>query len=362
MKPTTLTTFRHGPVCFARIELADGTAGFGQLSTYDTDLSEEVLHRKIAPLVLGREFDDIPAVVDAAMEGTYKFPGTYVLRGLSGLETALWDRAGLVEDKPVVDLLGRRADAVAVYGSSMRRDVQPEEEARRMTGLRDQGYRAFKTRVGSVCGRDEDQWPGRSEKLIETVRQALGDQVDLMVDGNSCYSPEKAIQLGGLLESLDYYWFEEPCPYWKYDWTRQVSQALDIRVSGGEQDNYMPAWEAMIDTGVVDIVQPDICYLGGICRTLEVARRAAARGLPCVPHSANRTMVTVYALHLMASIEKPQKYLEYSIETTPWSDNVLTPELEVIDGQLRIPDRPGWGYQPHPDFLARAETRTSRAE
>ena len=68
--------------------------------------------------------------------------------------------------------------------------------------------------------------------------------------------------------------FEEPCPYWKPDWTREVSDALEIDVSGGEQDNDMRVWRHMIDTSVVDIIQPDICYLGGITRTLEVAKMA----------------------------------------------------------------------------------------
>ena len=99
--------------------------------------------------------------------------------------------------------------------------------------------------------------------------------------------------------------FEEPCPYWELDWTREVTEALaplDIDVTGGEQDCELATWRRMIDMRAVDVVQPDICYLGGLTRTLRVAAMARAAGLPCTPHAANLSLVTVFTLHMMGAI------------------------------------------------------------
>src|SRR5437868_2659781 len=121
-------------------------------------------------------------------------------------------------------------------------------------------------------------------------------------------------QVGRFLEQHGVVHFEEPCPYWELEWTAEVAAALDVDVAGGEQDCLLPSWRRMIDLRAVDIVQPDVCYLGGLTRTLEVAALARDAGLPCVPHSANLTLVTVFALHVMGAIENAGPYVELSIE------------------------------------------------
>ena len=99
-----------------------------------------------------------------------------------------------------------------------------------------------------------------------------------------------AIDLGTPGEDNHYGHFEEPCPYWEYDWTRMVTRKLTIPVAGGEQDNYMPAWKTMIRDHVVDIVQPDICYIGGFTRAREVADMAAEYGAEVAEKYDNLTL------------------------------------------------------------------------
>lgn len=136
-------------------------------------------------------------LVDRIIEENHKFPGSYVCRALTGLDTALWDLRGKRAGQSVCELLGGQPRPFPVYGSSMRRNIQPEDEAKRLTRLRDEyGYRAFKIRVSKVFGHDQYQWPGRTEALIPTVRQAVGDEVVLLADANSCYTPPKAIEVG----------------------------------------------------------------------------------------------------------------------------------------------------------------------
>ena len=112
----------------------------------------------------------------------------------------------------------------------------------------------------------------------------------------------------------------------------------------------------------VDVVQPDICYVGGLTRALRVARMAQDAGLPCTPHCANLSMVTVFTLHMMGAIANAGPYVEFSIEGLdyyPWQDGLFTPALEARDGKVAIPDGPGWGVEINAAWLEAAEHQVS---
>jgi len=347
-------------VSFVRLRTDDGSEGIGQISPFDADIAATILHRKIAPHVLGADPGDFETLADVCIERNYKFPWSFVCRALAGVDTAMWDLLGKRQKKSVCELLGGKPRPIAVYGSSMRRDITPAEEARRLAKLRDdKGFTAFKVRVGKVTGHDQDQWPGRTEELIPTVRKRVGDKVRLMADANSCYTPKKAMEVGRLLEQHGFYWFEEPCPYWELEWTAEVAAALTMHVAGGEQDNDLAQWRRMIRMKAVGIVQPDVCYVGGLTRALRVAQRAAGAKLLCVPHSANLSLVTVFTLHLMAAIPNAGPVVEFSIENTPWTKALYFPALEVHDGHVGVPAGPGWGVQLNPAWLAKATHQVS---
>ena len=213
-------------------------------------------------------------------------------------------------------------------------------------------------RVGAEVGRDHDEWPGRTEEIVPLMRRAMGDDIALLVDANSCYSPPRAIEVGKMLEQHGISHYEEPCPYWEFAQTKEVTDALSIDVTGGEQDCMMANWKAMIDGRIVDIIQPDVCYLGGLSRTLRVARMAEQAGLPVTPHCANLSMVTLFTMHLLRAIPNAGKYLEFSIEGLdyyPWQDDIfVTSPYEITDGKATVTDAPGWGVEVNPDWLDRA--------
>jgi L-alanine-DL-glutamate epimerase-like enolase superfamily enzyme len=243
----------------------------------------------------------------------------------------------------------------------MRRDITPNDEADRLKRLRDEkGFRAFKIRVGKVCGHDEDQWPGRTESLVPTVRKAVGEDISLHVDGNSCYTPPKAIEVGRMLEDSNVCHFEEPCPYWELEWTAEVAAALDVPVAGGEQDNDLAQWRRMVRMRAVDIVQPDICYIGGLTRALRVAEIAGDKDMLCVPHSANLSMVTLFTAHMLGAIENAGPFMEFSIEPTNWVRELFSPGLKVVDGNLNIPEGPGWGVELSKDWMEGADYQISQ--
>lgn len=364
MKIARLETYSNEFVAFVKLTTDGGAIGWGQTSTYNADISATVFHRQVAPWVLGRDATDIQALIDRVEEKEHKYPGSYRCRALAGLDTALWDLHGRLAGKPVVELLGGRSGPLRAYASSMKRDITPRDEAARLVVLRDTlGFDAFKWRVAAECGRDVDEWHGRTEDIVPTVARALGDGIDKLVDANSGFSPKRAIEVGRLLEQEGVGHFEEPCPYWHLEQTLAVSAALSVDVTGGEQDWDLATWQRMIDMHAVDIVQPDVMYMGGITRTLTVARMAAAAGMPVTPHSANLSLVTMCTMHLLGAIPNAGKYLELSIEGPdyyPWQQELfLGDPYRVIDGKVTIPAEPGWGVEINPDWLARADYRCS---
>ena len=369
IKIAKVETFTIDFVCIVKVTAEDGAVGWGQTAPYRCMITAEIVHAQVAPYIIGMDCDNIEQIVDFTLRNEHKFIiCSYFLRALGGVETALWDMKAKRAGVSVAKLLGAKKNSYPCYASSMRRDITPYEEAERLKKYRDEfGYKSFKVRVGAECGNDMDEWEGRTEELIPTIRKELGDDVNLLVDGNSCYSPKKAIEVGHMLQDNGYGHFEEPCPYWELDWTKEVTEKLDIDVTGGEQDNYLPVWDRIINEKVVDIVQPDVLYMGGISRSLEVAKRAAKKGLPCTPHAANLSLVTLFTAHLLCAIDGNDdliagKYLEYTIEDAeyyPDQAGIFTPDFKIIDGDIHIGETPGWGVEISDEYLQKSNYKVT---
>ena len=365
MKIKKLETFSNEFVAFVRATSETGAQGWGQVSTYNADITCEIFHRQVARHALGTDALDFADTLNLIGEREHKYPGSYLRRAMTGLDTALLDLRGKLEGKPVTTLFGGNPGKIRAYASSMKRDITPEDEALRFVKLRDEfGFDAFKWRVGSECGRDKDEWPGRTEAVVPVVSRALGDDVAKLVDGNSCYSPGRAIEVGKLLEQEGISHFEEPCPYWELEQTAEVTRTLSIDVAGGEQDCEFTAWDAMIEKRAVDVLQPDVMYMGGMLRTMEVCRRGAKAGFKITPHAANLSLVTMCTTHLLRAIPNAGKYLELSIEGLdyyPWQDRLFLGEpYKIVDGKTEVTDAPGWGVEINPDWLDKAAYKCSK--
>jgi len=363
----SLETYTNEFVGFVKVETSTGNIGWGQLSTYNADISAQIFHRQVAPWVLGQEANNLNELITRVEEKEHKFPGSYRCRAIAGLDTALWDLYGKAKNKPVVELLGGKPGMLRTYASSMKRDITPKDEAARFVKLRDEyGFDAFKWRVGAENGRDVDEWPGRTEEVIEVVSKALGENVSKLVDGNSGFSPTKAIEVGKRLEQHGIGHFEEPCRYWKLEETKQVTEALEIDVTGGEQDWDFIVWQKMIDINAVDILQPDVMYMGGINRTLEIVKMGATAKKTITPHSANLSLVTMCTMHLLKAISNSGKYLEFSIEKEdyyPWQkDLFLGDPYKIVDGKVEITNAPGWGVEINPDWLSHSTRQVSELD
>ena len=364
MKIKKLETFTKPFVSFVKTTLEDGSVGFGQMSTYHADITAQIFHKQVAPWILNKSWEDFDDIENLVLEKEHKFPGSYLLRAIAGLDTSLWDLKGKILNKPVTALIGGIPGNLKVYGSSMKRDISANDEADRFKRLhQEQGIDAFKFRIGAECGRGLDEWEGRTEDIVLTINKSLDKSIKKLVDANSCYSADQAIEIGKLLEDNDVSHFEEPCPYWEPEQTKKVTDALSIDVTGGEQDCDLRIWRDMVDRKIVNIFQPDVMYLGGLTRTLQVAKIIERGGYTCTPHAANLSLVTMCTMHLLKAIPNAGPYLELSIEGEdyyPWQQQLfLDDPFEVKNGCVSITDKPGWGIEINPNWLETSEYRVS---
>ncbi|MFB9377954.1 mandelate racemase/muconate lactonizing enzyme family protein [Kineococcus gynurae] len=353
-----IETWRRGAVLAVRVVTTDGVEGIGQSAPYQVACTEQVLHTLVAPFFLGTAPADLAAATDRCYRENYKFLGSFLNRAVAGVETAVWDALGQETGLPVHALLGGAVrDRLPVYASSMVRDRTPGAEVEHLAALVERhGFTGVKIRVGTPMGRDADVWPGRTETLVPLVRRELGDAVSIRADANGGYSPGEAVRVGRLLEEHGYVHFEEPCPYPQIEQTGAVARTLDIPVAGGEQDTSPEQFDRILNQGLLDIVQPDIGYLGGIGRARQVAARADVAGIPCTPHCANHSLLEVFTLHMAAAMPACHQAQEWSAEDVAWARDVYEPALQVVDGHVAIGAEPGWGVRLTERFCREATT------
>ncbi|WP_010268843.1 mandelate racemase/muconate lactonizing enzyme family protein [Paenibacillus senegalensis] len=351
MRIDKIETYSTPHLCVVRITTEDGLSGIGQTAPDFTDITCRIVHRQLAPLVLGMDAGQIEEISDRCIESTYKFYGSYICRAAAGIDTALWDLKAKRAGKGVAQLLGSTASSVDVYGSSMDKTITPKLEADRMKALmQDKGFRAFKLHIGKGIGKNLDMYPGRTEEVVSLVRQALGSDSELYVDSKGAYDVNRAIELGRLFEQLDIGFFEEPCPFWQMEKSAEVARTLSIPVAGGEQDFCLAQWGRIIEQRALSIAQPDILSIGGLTRALRVARMAEKAGLYCTPHNSTHSLLQVFSIHMYAALANAYPFLEISIDQEyldPWTKNFFYPAVEVKDGKVKVPREPvGSASQP----------------
>jgi L-alanine-DL-glutamate epimerase-like enolase superfamily enzyme len=341
---------------FVRATSTDGAVGIA--STNGRPYLWPILKAVVAPYFVGKDARDLVSLV----EGVYTWRSNYKLAGLafwncvSHLEFSLLDMLGKMAGLPVCDLLGpvlRRE--IPIYLSSMRRETTAEEEVDLLAErLAETGARAVKLKIGGRMSDNADAAPGRTEGLVSLARQRFGDDVAIYVDANGSYRAEKAIEIGQMLEANGVGFFEEPCPWQEYEAIKQVADALEMPVAGGEQDSSVAQFERMVRHRIVDLLQPDIAYAGGFIRSLRVAGIARRYGTPVTPHCSKADPNSAYMLHFAALVPNLGPYQEYRAKPQP-KDWWQCPAFEVRDGVLPVPAGPGLGVEYDAALLREAE-------
>ncbi len=310
-----------------------------------------------AEFFVGRDARDIDALSEDVYFHArhYKYAGLPFWLAAASVEVAVLDLLGRAANLAVAQLLGGwRRREIPVYLSSMARHTTPEEEVDKLaTRIGETGVQAVKFKIGGRMSRNADASPERSERLVALARRRLGDAITLYADANGSYDVEHAVEIGRMLESHGVAFFEEPCPWEEFEQTREVNQALDMPVAGGEQDASLPRFNWMLRKRAVSVVQPDLYYVGGFVRLARVARMATAAGVPLTQHSSCAGALAAGMLHFAAAFDNLGGFQEYRIDEPdePW----CSPAIRVKQGKVQVPEGSGLGLAVDAAFLGRAE-------
>ncbi len=312
--------------------------------------------QRIAPFFVGKDARDLHATQDALMADqlNYKWAGLPFWCPHAWVELALLDLLGKRAGLPVWRLLGDpvRRDT-GLYYASGDRTSSAEAVIEELRGfMAETGTKAVKFRLGARLKTTAFS-DARDARLIPLARKALGDDAVLYADANSSYQVPQALRVGRMLADLNYGYFEEPVWFEDFAETKRVNDALPITIAGGEQEASLRRFEAMIADRVVDLVQPDILYFGGLTRAIRVARMAAAAGMNAVPHISGDGMGFLNVLHFAAIVPNTTDYQEYKgDEDVPHIVTGTDKPLGPVAGKLAIPQGPGLGVTIDPEWLA----------
>ncbi len=352
-----IETWALPEVNLVRVTDSDGATGWGQTAALAAEVTALALHRLVVPRALGQPTD--PAGVAAHVwNNAYKFRGTFLARAITGVETALWDLAGRQAGAPVWRLLGGTAlRDIPVYLSRRTRKTTPEAEAEAIAEeVAEDGYAAVKVQIGRRLGHKAEGPPDRTERLVPRLRKAFPD-LRLSADANGGYDAEGAIRIGRVMQAHGYHHFEEPCPFDDLIGTAAVAEALDMAVTGGEQDSDWGKFEMMARHRVVDILQCDLAYCGGVARAQRIGALADAHGLGFMPHCPSMSMLQVFTLHLLTARPHHREAQEWRgrRDRQPWAEEIYAPLPVLSGGVTRATDGPGWGVEVNADLLKRAQ-------
>ena len=192
----------------------------------------------------------------------------------------------------------------------------------------------------------------RDIERVAAVRDAIGPDVQLMVDANHCFNVPQAINIGRELEKLNVYWFEEPISPEDLDGYVEVCRALDMAVAGGENEFTKFGFREILAKRAMDIIQPDVCAAGGITECKKIAALAQSHAVQCVPHAWGTAIGMAATLHFLASLPDTPPclvpippLLEYEQTFNPFRDALAGKPFAHDKGFVDVPTGPGLGIE-----------------
>ncbi len=271
-------------------------------------------------------------------EGGFGSPAGIVTRAAAAIDVALWDIRGKATSQPVWKLLGGFRRRVPTYASGyLWRTYGLAELAEWGPRLVEQGFRAMKLRMGA-----EDSHEAELERL-RVLREAVGPNVELMVDINQGWDVNRAIRIGRAMEAFDLYWLEDPIHFEDSNGMAEIARALDTPIASGEYHYGLRPFAQLLERRSIDIAMVDLLRVGGLTSFMKAAHLAEAFNVPVVTHLAPEILA-----HAAAAIPNG-----LYVEHMPWSLPLFTSAPVVENGEIVLSDAPGFGLELNPETLER---------
>ncbi|MGE0131691.1 MAG: mandelate racemase/muconate lactonizing enzyme family protein [Blastocatellales bacterium] len=357
VKIASIELLQNGKHYLVRVRSADGAEGLAAAHDSVMATTYPIFLKRVAPYFIGKDARNLEELIHGVYQkdSNYKWQGLPFWVSVASLEVAVLDLLGKVANKPIGELFGGVVrKEIAVYRASGNRGNSPEAEIDYLKKIvAETGAKAIKFRLGARM-RYDDASTKRDQALIPLTRRTFGDGMTIYADANGSYDIPMSIKIGRMMEEYKHRFFEEPVPFDYYDETKRIADALTIPIAGGEQESSMRRFRWMIETGCVQVVQPDLLYFGGLIRSVKVARMAAGAGMECTAHMSGGGLGYLYIAHFASCVPNCGPHQEYKGDGATTPVTCETSSLKSENGVMKIPSGPGLGIKFDPAFVKRA--------
>ena len=363
MQITDIKTFLIHPgkaknLCFVKIETDEGIYGWGECYTQsDRDVQITAHVDQLRRYLIGRDPTNIKHFTQMAFDDFAGRRGAMdYYCAISGLEHAMWDIAGKAYGAPVHKLIGGACrDKIRVYANGWSGgNPTPDSLAERASEVIEAGFTALK--FDPVPGR----WRTYVSKDVEraavenvrAVREAVGPDVDILVEMHRRLAPMHAVRIAHEIEQYHPFWFEEPILAENIPALASVRQKINIPVVTGEELYTKFEFREVFERQAADILNPDVCNVGGILELKEIAAMAEPYFVVISPHNFNSTTVGLAATIQVSAAIPNFLITEYFVNLEELGRDIAKKPFEVKDGYIQIPDAPGLGIDLDEERLA----------
>ena len=354
MKITKVTSYAVHPgwrknLIFVKVETDEGIHGWGEAySQYDRDRAVLAQLEALASYVVGRSPFDIKHFTQFAFDDYAARRGSLELFcAVSGIEQALWDIVGKSCNQPVYNLLGGRCrDKIRVYANGWSYGLkEPADYARAAEKVVAQGWTALKLDPlpapwRTYIPREHEE---RAVRVVKAVRDAIGPDIDILIDQHRRLAPMHAIRLDKRLAEAGLYWMEESCAAEFPDELAAIRRATGLPIVIGEATYTKTGFRPLLEKRCADILNPDVACVGGILELKEIAAMAEPFLVAVSPHNYNSTVVAL-ASTVHASATMPNFIItEYFLPLVEFGDRISPNQLKPRNGYIELPTGPGLG-------------------
>ncbi|MCI0881093.1 MAG: mandelate racemase/muconate lactonizing enzyme family protein [Chloroflexi bacterium] len=329
---------------FIVIETDEGLIGVGEATGGSETQPRVAAIEEIRHLVIGMD----PRNVHEIFHKLYLTAFIRVTPAIAGIEMACWDILGKSLGVPVHRLLGGKVrDNVRVYANGWYSgDRTPEGFAEKASEVVAKGYTALKFDPFGDAHMQLSRRDTREAKaLVGAVRDAVGEDVDILIEAHDRFSTYAAIEIGNWLKDYEVTWFETPVLSTDVSALVEVARRVPVRVIAGERMHALHEFGEFLSHNVTDVINPEPLGVGGIWRSLQIAGIAEAHHAEIALHNAESPFKTMVALHIDAVT--PNVFIQECFDDflEPWVSDVLAGFVRVKDGHLEMPDAPGIGVE-----------------
>ena len=345
--------YSNRKICIVKIICDGGIVGWGEAYGPATVVKESINYIKQNIIGMNPLESDVIWSTLFRRVHDYSRSGVFV-SAISAIDIALWDIKGKYHNLPVSTLLGGsyrekiRPYATGLYFSNSK--TLTDDLCNEALEYVNEGFKSIKMKVGLNLKDDIAN--------VKAVRNAIGPDIELMIDSNHAYSYDEALKLSKKLEDQDIKWFEEPLSPEFYDQYSDFKSKSLIPVAAGECEYFRYGFQKLLDKNCVDFLQMDICSCGGLTEAKRISALSSTKGVKVIPHTWGSGIAFYTAINFISNLEpipgrlyNEDAYIEYDRTENKIRENIIKDNIIMKDGYISVNDKPGLGVDVDETYL-----------